>query len=293
MWAIVKDKGPQGLCEDLRVAVLSCIIDTDPDSKKNKDILDSALLSDGNVFKFIGQYIQANPGSRPGSVQLSPRISTPPHTAATAVESLSTPYLQAILSQAQGSDTRSLADLANFLSVQLVKTGMRMEDAKSLAHDYIVTWQRASYSYDRLKKDVVGWAGDQDGLYHHLLSVLRGVPYDMYPESMRQYDLDGHLSSIVKKTLVYLNPNIASNATTTIARDQDSKSSDMMEEEQAAFIGPGIPAESNDVPTGANVQHQLPPRRYLMVTVSVDTVPLDGRLTVWQVGLICILIFFY
>ena len=41
LWTIVKDKGPQGLCEDLRVAVLSCIIDTNPDSAKNKDVLDA------------------------------------------------------------------------------------------------------------------------------------------------------------------------------------------------------------------------------------------------------------
>merc|ERR1719509_438035 len=46
LWTIVKDKGPQGLCEDLRVAVLSCIIETNPDSSKKKDVMDATLLSD-------------------------------------------------------------------------------------------------------------------------------------------------------------------------------------------------------------------------------------------------------
>jgi hypothetical protein len=292
LWTIVKDKGPQGLCEDLRVAVLSCIIETEPDSKKNKDTLDAALLSDGNVFKFIGQYIQANPIQIKKSITSTPQEGTTA-TAATAVDSMTSTYLQAILSQAgslpgqsqASDDSRSMSDLANFLSVQLVKTSMRMEDAKALAHDYTITWQRAGYDFDRLSKDVMNWVDEPVELYHHMLSVLRVIPYDMYPDSLKQYDLDGHLSSIVKKTLVYLNPptNPSVQPPVELQASKQNISNSEFTEEEPGFIGPVIPVQEEEAPPGANTRHQLPDRRYLLATVSVDTVPVEGRLMVWQV----------
>lgn len=295
LWTIVKDKGPQGLCEDLRVAVLSCIIETNPDSSKKKDVMDATLLSDGNVFKFIGQYIQANPFQIKNALKTfpgasPPDLSTPVSTAPTAVDTMSSTYLQSILqqatAQAKGDDSRSLSDLANFLSVQLIKTSMKMDEAKALANDYALTWRIAEYDMLRLKTEVVGWQAEREELYMHLLNALRGIPYDQYPARMKEYDLDGHLSSIVKKTLVYLNPTPMPTPQPSESDLDTSKQSVSMSvsEEEPGFIGPIIPGAEEVAPPGANTQHQLPPRKYLLATVSVDTVHVEGRLVVWQVA---------
>merc|ERR1719187_1316538 len=147
---------------------------------------------------------------------------------------------------------------------------MRMEEAKALAQDYTNTWQRAGYDFDRIRKDVMTWKGEDESLYYHLLSVLRGVPYDMYPDSLKQYDLDGHLSSIVKKTLVYLNPPSAAPTPQQSDLDVTKQSVSLsVSEEDPSFIGPIIPEQEEEdvVVAGANARQQLPPRRYLLATV--------------------------
>merc|ERR1719400_2094216 len=63
LWLMLKDneKGILGFYDELSAAVINETIETDLDARKPKDRLDAELLKDGTVFKYIGQYIQANP----------------------------------------------------------------------------------------------------------------------------------------------------------------------------------------------------------------------------------------
>merc|ERR1719210_1652362 len=63
LWLMFKDneKGILGFYDELSAAVSNGTIEADLDARKPKDRLDSELLKDGTVFKYIGQYIQGNP----------------------------------------------------------------------------------------------------------------------------------------------------------------------------------------------------------------------------------------
>merc|ERR1719499_1229902 len=63
LWLMLKDneKGIVGFHDELSAAVINETIETDLDARKPKDRLDAELLKDGTIFKYIGQYIQANP----------------------------------------------------------------------------------------------------------------------------------------------------------------------------------------------------------------------------------------
>ena len=63
LWLMLEDneKGILGFHNELWAAVINETIETDLDARKSKDRLDAELLKDGTVFKYIGQFIQANP----------------------------------------------------------------------------------------------------------------------------------------------------------------------------------------------------------------------------------------
>merc|ERR1719410_2112630 len=64
LWLMFKDneKGIVGFHDELSAAVINGTVETDLDARKPKDRLDAELLKDGAIFKYIGQYIQGNPG---------------------------------------------------------------------------------------------------------------------------------------------------------------------------------------------------------------------------------------
>ena len=45
-----------------------------------------------------------------------------------------------------------------------------------------------------------------------------------------------------------------------------------------------MPPCEDAVPTGGNTTCQLPRKKYVLVSVSVDTIPVENGLAVWQVG---------
>ena len=49
---------------------------------------------------------------------------------------------------------------------------------------------------------------------------------------------------------------------------------------------PVPPVQEDVVPTGGNTSSQLPRKKYVLVSVSVDTIPVESGLAVWQVTLL-------
>ena len=65
MVLLLKDneKGVDGFCDEMKVAVVSGLIEIDKDSKKAKEKLDTDLLSTGIIFRLVNGIVHCNPDS--------------------------------------------------------------------------------------------------------------------------------------------------------------------------------------------------------------------------------------
>ena len=105
-------------------------------------------------------------------------------------------------------------------------------------------------------------------IYGHLLNCLREISFEKYPRIITE-NMDGHTVSIVRFVLDhYSKPR----SPTPPAAGAESRK------------GSPVPPCEDAVPTGGNTTCQLPRKKYVLVSVSVDTIPVENGLAVWQVG---------
>merc|ERR1712142_547372 len=105
------------------------------------------------------------------------------------------------------------------------------------------------------------------------LGCLREISFEKYPRLLTE-NIDGHIISIVRFVLDHFSKPKSPSPSPTPPQEQLKASPTPSEENK---ITP--------VPTGGNTTNQLPKKKYVTVSVSVDTIPVDGRLAVWQVCL--------
>ena len=105
-------------------------------------------------------------------------------------------------------------------------------------------------------------------IYGHLLNCLREISFEKYPRIITD-NIDGHTVSIVRFVL-----------------DHCSKPKSPTPTPESRHVSPVPPTEDTcQVPTGGNTTCQLPRKKYVLVSVSVDTIPVENGLAVWQVRL--------
>ena len=100
--------------------------------------------------------------------------------------------------------------------------------------------------------------------YTRLLHGLHSLAFEKYPKALSENNLDAHLTNISRFVLDYFTQN------------KVIPSPDQTKEET---ISPQL-----HVPVGGNTTNQLPPRRYILVSVSVDSVPVEGQLVIWHIS---------
>ena len=176
-------------------------------------------------------------------------------------------------------------DLNKFTAVQLIHTlNLNVEQARETAALYGTVLAIADFSIISLEHLIrnytpppVEFEGEpEQTIYGHLLEVLREIPFDKYPRHLSDSSLDTHQTNIVRICLEYF--------TQTVKPKSPSPKPEFVRtvgEEEDGFIGPLPPTEV--VPTGGNTENQLPQRRYVIMSVAVDTISVDGRLAAWQV----------
>jgi len=294
LWLMFKDneKGILGFYDELTAAVINGTIETDIDARRPKDRLDAELLKDGTVFKYIGQYIQGNPTpgrSRSDSDLLSTGdlqsilqlVNTNSGDASTGPDSeQNTPEPEVVDPLAKREDEsdwdyslRSFASFNSYLEVQSVPT--------EVADAYSRTLVLSGFNYVTLGQCVTNFQPPEpenpgeppETLYGHILGCLREISFEKYPRLLTE-NIDGHIISIVRFVLDHFSKPKSPSPSPTPPQEQLKASPTPSEENK---ITP--------VPTGGNTTNQLPKKKYVTVSVSVDTIPVDGRLAVWQVCL--------
>merc|ERR1719195_2404810 len=289
LWLMLKDneKGILGFYEELSAAVINGTIETDIEARRPKDRLDSELLKDGTVFKYIGQYIQGNPtqgrsrsdsdllttGDLQSILQL---VNTNTGEASAGAESeQNTPEPEPVDPLAKKEcesdwdySVRSFSPYKSYLSSQSVPS--EVSDA------YIHTLVLSGFTHPTLGQCVTNFQPPEpenpgeppETVYGHLLGCLREISFEKYPKLLTE-NIDGHTVSIVRFVLDYFSKPKSPTPPPTSPK----KSS------------PTPPAEDSAVPVGGNITNQLPRKKYVTVSVSVDTIPVEGRLAVWQICL--------
>ena len=281
LWKMMKDneKGVQGFSTELASNVQNGTIESDLEARSPKHRLDAELLRDGAVFRYIGQYIQGNPAAS------GRKSTTPPES----VERLpSSSELQSILEATQASElhgpalprpeeldpmqkaqhendydfaTRSFVPLEAFFTTQHV--------SQPVAAAYCLTLVRAGFNYPRLRETCTNFQPPEpinegeppETLYGHLLGCLREISFERYPSIITD-GIDHHTVTIVKLVLDHFSTRPA----------------------PVSPVAPVVKAPEPDVPPpGANTGVQLPRKKFITMAVSVETIPVDGRLAVWQV----------
>ena len=180
---------------------------------------------------------------------------------------------------------RSFSDLQKFICVHLVQTlNVDIEKAREISALYVESLAKAEFNILTLEDAVKNYTppppefeGEpEQTVYGYLLEIMRGVPFDRYPRQLTDGDLDTHQTNIVRISLDYFNQ-------VPKPRTPSPKPSiRAVGEEEDGFIGPMPHIET--VPVGGNTESQLPQRRYVLMSVAVDTVSVDGRLVVWQIS---------
>jgi len=293
LWLMLKDneKGILGFYDELSAAVINGTIETDVDARRPKDRLDSELLKDGTVFKYIGQYIQGNPTqgrSRSESELLSTGdlqsilqlVNTTAGETGTETEE-NTPEPEPVDPLAKREDEsewdyslRSFSPFKAYLDVQSVP--------KEVADAYTHTLVLSGFNYPILGQCVNNFQPPEpenpgeppETVYGHLLSCLREISFEKYPKLLTE-NIDGHTVSIVRFILDHFSKPKSPSPSPTPPRESLKTS-------------PVPPSEDNQavtVPVGGNTTNQLPRKKYVTVSVSVDTIPVEGRLAVWQICL--------
>ena len=271
LWLMFKDneKGIVGFHDELSAAVINETIETDLDARKIKDRLDSELLKDGSIFKYIGQYIQANPTK--GKASSSKESELP-----------STDDLQSIIesvnTNSNSNEATSLTepesewDLAikSFTPFKAYLTSQSVPLEVSEAYGLCLVL--SGFTYSSLSECVNNFQAPQpenpdeppETVYGHLLNCLREISFEKYPIILTD-NIDGHTVSIVRFIL-----------------DHFSKPKSPTPPVESRKSSP-VPGEEA-VPLGGNTSCQLPRKKYVLVSVSVDTIPVDTGLAIWQVN---------
>merc|ERR1719244_1638220 len=277
--------GIQGFFDELQAAVLSNAIEIDLDARKPKDRLDSELLKDGTVFKYIGQYIQANPFQE----RVARKSTTPSES-----ELPTTNDLQSILQHFTTADnTESKSSIPNteqetsnsepqpesawdFALRSFAPLKTYFEESQvvaSTADAYIRTLVLSGFNYLTLGDCVqnfqppppVNPGEPPETLYGHMLDCLREISFERYPMVIQE-NIDTHTVNIVKMVLQHFTPEVKSPTPVPDVKEE------VKEEEEV-------------VPTGGNITNQLAKKKYVTVSVSVDTIPVENRNFVWQICL--------
>jgi hypothetical protein len=203
-----------------------------------QDKLDADLLLDGTVFKYIGEYIQANPFQMNKTRRLSSADSAAPSAiqplpsnndlqnilqyakslpAAVAAPPVTQPVRPDQLVPNEGESAfafavRSLGDLRNYIAVQLVRTlQLEVGTASDTAAHYVETLATAGFNYAALRETVTHFQPPEpefegepvQSVYGHLLDCLRNLAFEQYPKALSESSLDTHLTNIVRISLDY------------------------------------------------------------------------------------------
>ena len=273
LWLMLKDneKGIVGFHDELSAAVINETIETDLDARKPKDRLDAELLKDGTVFKYIGQYIQANPtlgkhDTMPSSGDLQEILET---VNTNSNSNSPEPPVTAEVESEWDLAIKSFAPFKTYLTAQRVPA--EVVDA------YILCLVLSAFTYADLERCVTNFQPPEpenpdeppETVYGHLLNCLREISFEKYPRVITE-NIDGHTVSIVRFVLDHYSK---------------PRSPSPPAESSSKTTSPVPPVSPSDdaVPTGGNTTSQLPRKKYVLVSVSVDTIPVESGLAVWQV----------
>jgi|688.fasta_scaffold21824_5 hypothetical protein len=178
---------------------------------------------------------------------------------------------------------RSFNDLRNYMTVQLDQMlPMEVGRASDTAAHYVETLVTAKFNYFTLRDTIIHFRSPDveykgetvQSVYGHLLDCLRDLSFEKYPKTLSENHLDTHLINIARLSLDYFT-----------RRGGKSHASCPPSPHSEAETGLKAPPSSETGPVGGNTVNQLPQRRYILATVSVDTVPVDGRSVIWQISL--------
>jgi hypothetical protein len=182
----------------------------------------------------------------------------------------------------------SLEDLRNHIVVQLVHTlQMEVEYALATATHYVETLATAEFDYITLKDSITHFNPSEpniDGepvqsVYSHLLDRLRILSFEKYPKALSETNLDVHLTNIARISLDYfLNE-----------KQRVSSLKPFVEGEKetgciSSMSAPSFPPSETMPVVRGSTSDQLSQRRYILVSVSVDTVPVERQLVVWHIS---------
>merc|ERR1719464_2595885 len=273
LWLMLKDneKGIVGFHDELSAAVINGTIETDLDARKIKDRLDAELLKDGTVFKYIGQYIQANPTKGKASKE-----SDLPSTG--DLQSI----IEIVNTNSNSNDATSLTEpesewdlaIGSFSPFKAYLTSQSVPPEVTEAYGLCLVL--SGFTYCSLSECVNNFQPPQpenpdeppETVYGHLLNCLREISFDKYPSILTD-NIDGHTVSIVRFVL-----------------DHCSKPKSPTPPVESRKSSPLPPIEeSSSVPLGGNTSCQLPRKKYVLVSVSVDTIPVDTGHAIWQICL--------
>ena len=269
LWLMFKDneKGIVGFHDELSAAVANGTIETDLDARKPKDRVDAELLKDGTVFKYIGQYIQGNPTM--GKISSNGEVIP------------SSGDLQSILDTVHSTTTspvppesdwevavKSFAPFKTYLTAQKVPP--------EVTEAYSLCLVLSGFTYTSLHTCVTNFQPPEpenpdeppETVYGHLLNCLREISFEKYPPTITD-NIDGHTISIVRFVL----DHFSKPRSPTPPAVESRKTS------------PVPPADEGAVPTGGNTSCQLPRKKYVLVSVSVDTIPVENGQAIWQVNI--------
>jgi hypothetical protein len=173
-----------------------------------------------------------------------------------------------------------LINLRNYIVDQLVHTlQMDMDKASETAAHYVETLAISLQDTITQSPELEFKSEPVQSVYCHLLDCLYSLDFEKYPKSLSENNLDVHLTNIVRISSDYFTRQLVGSQATSIP-PSSKPSVQTVGEEETLFIKPLSPS----VPVGGNTTHQLPPRRYILVSVSVDTVSVEGKLVVWQIS---------
>ena len=183
---------------------------------------------------------------------------------------------------------RSFHELSRFIARQLVQTlSMDAGQANETSVLYTETLALAEFDVNSLGELITNFTPPQpefegepaQTVYGYLLEALRDIPFEKYPRQLSDSNLDTHQTNIVRICLEYFSQAAKSKSPSPATVSSAPRA---VGEEEEGFIGP-LPS-TEVIPVGANTENQLPQRRYVLMSVAVDTISVEGRLVVWQIS---------
>jgi hypothetical protein len=183
----------------------------------------------------------------------------------------------------------SLDDLRNYIVNQLVdKLQMKVENALETANYYVETLVNAEFNYITLHDTITHFKPSEPNIkgepvqsvYSNLLDRLRILTFEKYPKALWETNLDTHLTNIARISLDYFahRRQVVLNPKPSVQSEKDT-----------GFINslsapPYHPSSEQTVSVGSKTTNHFPQRRYILVSMSVDTVSVERQLVVWQIS---------